>query len=74
MKSASNRLTPFGKLVAKALVDQNMTKTELAVQVGITPQYLSRILYGVRSGEKHLPAITAALSLTPAQVKKVTAA
>lgn len=44
MKSASNRLTPFGKLVAKALVDQNMTKTELAVQVGITPQYLSNVI------------------------------
>ena len=33
MKS-SNTLTPFGKLVVKALVDQDMTKTELADQIG----------------------------------------
>lgn len=74
MKSSINRLTPFGKLVAKALVDQNMTKTELAAQVGTSPQHLSRILHGTRPGEKHIPAITAALGLDPRQVKKATAA
>ena len=37
MKS-SNTLTPFGKLVVKALVDQDMTKTELADQIGTSPE------------------------------------
>ena len=67
-------LTPFGKLVVKALTDKDMTKTELASQVGTSPQYLSYILYGVRSGEKYLPAIIAALNLDPRKVEKVTAA
>lgn len=73
MKNAGNKLTPFGKLVVKALTDQDMTKMELAVQAGITPQYLSRILYGVRSGEKHIPAIAAVLGLTPEQLKNAAA-
>lgn len=70
----NQRLTPFGKLVAKALVDQDMTRTELAERVGTSPQYLSYILYGVRSGEKYIPAIVAALSLDPRKVEKATAA
>lgn len=44
-------LTPFGKLVVKALIDKDMTKTELAFQVGTSPQYLSYILFGIRSGK-----------------------
>lgn len=70
----NNSLTPFGKLVVKALVDQDMTKTELAGQVGTSPQYLSYILYGVRSGEKYLPKIVAALALDPRKVEKAIAA
>ena len=54
MKS-SNTLTPFGKLVVKALVDQDMTKTELAGQIGTSPQHLSRILHGTRPGGKAHP-------------------
>lgn len=73
MKS-SNTLTPFGKLVVKALTDQDMTKSELAVQIGTSPQYLSYILYGVRSGEKYLPKIVAALALDPRKVEKAMAA
>lgn len=37
----------------------------LAAEIGTSPQYLSYILYGVRSGEKYLPAIIAALNLDP---------
>lgn len=46
----------------------------LAAEIGTSPQYLSYILYGVRSGEKYLPAIIAALNLDPRKVEKVTAA
>lgn len=73
MKS-SNTLTPFGKLVVKALVDQDMTKTELADQIGTSPQHLSRILHGTRPGGKHIPAIVVALALDPRKVEKAMAA
>lgn len=69
MKRNSGKLTPFGKLVVKALTDQDMTKTQLADTIGTSPQYLSYILYGVRSGEKYVPAIVAALSLDLAGVE-----
>ena len=61
-------------VVVKALTDQDKTKTQLAAEIGTSPQYLSYILYGVRSGEKYLPAIIAALNLDPRKVEKVTAA
>ena len=73
MKS-NGKLCPLGKLVVKALTDQDKTKTQLAAEIGASPQYLSYILYGVRSGEKYLPAIIAALNLDPRKVEKVTAA
>ncbi len=74
MKDGKRRLTPLGKLIVKALTDQDMTKTELAQAIGTSPTYLGYILYGVRSGEKYLPAIIAALELDPRKVEKATAA
>lgn len=65
MKTSSGKLTPLGKLVVKALTDRDMSKTQLAAAIGTSPQYLSYILYGVRPGEKYLPAIIAALELDP---------
>ena len=61
-------LTPFGKLVVKALTDKDMT--ELASQVGTSPQYLSYILFGVRSGKKYIPKITEVLGIDPARVER----
>lgn len=74
MRRPKKRLTPLGRLVVKALIDQDMTKVELAGKIGTSPQYLSYILYGVRSGEKYLPAIIAVLNLDPRKVERVTAA
>lgn len=74
MKRKSGKLTPFGKLVVKALTDRDMTRTQLANEIGTSPQYLSYILYGTRSGEKYLPAIVAALALDPRKVEKAIAA
>ena len=74
MKSSKGKLTKFGKLVVKALTDQDMTKTQLAAEIGTSPQYLSYILYGVRSGEKYLPLIVASLNLDPNKVEKAIAA
>ena len=68
MARTQNRLTDFGKTVVKALVEQDMTKTELAAQIGTSPQYLSYILHGSRSGEKYYKPIVAALNLDNQQV------
>lgn len=69
-----NNLTPFGKYVAKTLTDKDMSKAQLAEAIGTSPQYLSYILYGSRSGEKYLPAIVAALELDPMKVERLKAA
>lgn len=70
----NRKLTPFGKYVTKTLTDRDMTKTELAVTVGTSPQYLSYILSGIRSGEKYLPKIVAVLELDPQKVQRLIAA
>lgn len=55
MRGPNKKLTPFGKLVVKALADQDMTKAELAAEVGVAPQYLSYtptcLSSGTRIGE-----------------------
>jgi transcriptional regulator with XRE-family HTH domain len=65
MRNSDKKLTQFGKLVSKALIDKNMTKVQLAAQIGTSPQYLSYILYGMRTGKKYHQAIIAALELDP---------
>ena len=42
--------------------------------VGTSPQYMSYILNGTRSGEKYLPAIIAALALDPKKAERAIAA
>lgn len=74
MRSPNKRLTPFGKLVVKALADQDKSKAQLAAEIGVAPQYLSYILNGTRSGEKYLDTIVAALDLDRKKVYKVIAA
>lgn len=74
MNRQKRKLTAFGKLVVKALTDQDMKKADLAAQIGTTPIYLSYILYGVRSGEKYIPAIIVTLSLDPREVQAALAA
>lgn len=75
MKSTSSgKLTKFGKLVVKALTDRDMSKTQLAAEIGTSPQYLSYILYGTRSGEKYVPLIIATLELDPRKVERAIAA
>ena len=74
MKGPSKKLTPFGKLVVKALTDRDMTRAQLAGAVGTSPQYLSYILNGTKSGRKYLPAIVAVLELDPRNVGKTIAA
>ncbi|MPN29962.1 hypothetical protein SDC9_177419 [bioreactor metagenome] len=74
MRGPSKQLTPFGKMVAKALVDHSMTREQLAAEIGVCPQYLSSILNGTRSGRKYLQSIVAALALDPVKVERAYAA
>lgn len=74
MRTQTNQLTAFGKLVVKALIDQNMSKADLAARIGTSPVYLSRLLYGVRSGDKYIPAIIGTLSLDPREAQAALAA
>lgn len=74
MREANKELTAFGKLVAKELVDRNMTRAELAEAVGTSPQNLSRILNGTRPGSAYVPRIIAALSLDPRKAERAIAA
>ena len=71
MRGPKKRLTPFGKMVVKALADRDMSRAELAATVGTSPRY---ILNGTRSGEKYLPAIIAALALDPKKAERAIAA
>jgi glycine dehydrogenase subunit 2 len=61
-------------VVVKALADRDMSRAELAATVGTSPQYMSYILNGTRSGEKYLPAIIAALALDPKKAERAIAA
>ena len=74
MRAPNKKLTPFGKLVVKTRADRDMTKADLAAEIGTAPQYLSYILNGTRSGGKYLPAIVAALKLDPKAVERAMAA
>lgn len=40
--------TPFGKEVAKRMIDLDMDNTDLATQIGISPMYIYDILSGKR--------------------------
>lgn len=58
--------TAFGKKVKKKLIDMNMTQVELAAKVGISKQYLYKILCGERSVEKYIEDIKNILNLDEA--------
>ena len=74
MRQQNKRLTPFGRLVSKALIDRDMPRRALAAAVGSSPQYLSYILNGTRSGKRYIEAIARVLELDQKQVGKTTAA
>lgn len=73
-RQRNKKPTPFGRLVLKALIDQEMTRAALAAEVGISPQYLSYILNGTRSGKRYIEAIVQVLALDRKKVGKATAA
>ncbi len=62
--------TELGKEIMKRLVELNMTKTGLAKMLGTHENYLTHIVYGTRSGAKHLAKISEILGLDLNRFKK----
>ena len=56
-------LTPLGKEKKKKLIDKDMTQVELAEQLGVTKQYITKIITGTRTGDKYLCRIGAILDI-----------
>lgn len=53
----------IGRVVKKALIDQNITQKELAKRSGIAYKSLNRAINGGRSGNKYWPKILSCLGL-----------
>lgn len=53
----------FWKTIKLRLVELEMKQEDLAKLVGTTPQYVSHIMYGERSGEKYREKICQVLDL-----------
>lgn len=56
-------LTPLGKEIKKKLIDKDMTQVELAEQLGVTKQYITKIITGTRTGDKYLCRIGVILDI-----------
>ena len=57
IKEKKPKYSKVGKKINKGLIDKTMTARELADQVGTSPQYLNKIIHGVRPGNKYLAEI-----------------
>lgn len=62
----AKRRDVFGKKIKKRLIDMDMTQVELAERLGITRQYLCRIIAGDRSGKKYRDEIKRILKMDSA--------
>lgn len=57
------RLTAYGIAIKKRMLELNMTNDELAAKLGVDKSYVSRILYGVRSGRKYATQLSEMLGV-----------
>lgn len=62
-QSNTRKYSAFGKKIMIQLINKNMTAKQLADTLGITPQYLNKIIHGERSGKKYIEAIKSILDL-----------
>ena len=62
-QTRTRRYSAFGKLIVNQLVNKGMTAKQLADELGTTPQYLSKIIHGDRSGGKYIEAIRRILDI-----------
>lgn len=59
----NSNLTPLGREIKERLIEKDMTQRSLAEQLGIAPQYVTKILSGARSGERYLTKICVILDI-----------
>lgn len=52
-----------GKKIKKGLVDKDLSARQLSEMVGTTPQYMNKIIHGVRSGDKYMGDICRILEI-----------
>lgn len=62
-QSNIRQYSAFGKRIVEHLVYKDMTAKQLADALGITPQYLNKIIHGERSGRKYVGAIKKILDM-----------
>lgn len=65
------KLTPFGMLIRKRLLELGLSQAWLAKQVGTTKVYLNYILHGERSGKKYRSKILETLDIDPESLENV---
>ena len=58
------KLTPFGKVVKKRLVDLDMNQRDLARLIGTSGAQVTYLLYGERNADKWVVPICTALGIT----------
>ncbi|WP_410495183.1 helix-turn-helix transcriptional regulator [Cellulosilyticum sp. ST5] len=62
-RCATRNYTPFGKEVAKKLIDLDMNNSDLAEKIGVSPMYISDILQGKRVATERKKQIVEILQL-----------
>ncbi|WP_032122020.1 helix-turn-helix domain-containing protein [Clostridium amazonitimonense] len=70
-KQNQRKLTEFGVVVKKRLIEVDMTQVQLAEEVGTSNKYLNLILYGERSGKKYIDNIINTLGIDPEVLKEI---
>ena len=61
----NSRFTEFGREVRKALIDNDMTISDLAKEIDISKSYLFEILAGTRQGSEQKVKIVKVLNMDP---------
>ncbi|AAK81562.1 transcriptional regulator with XRE-family HTH domain [Clostridium acetobutylicum] len=64
------RLTSFGIACKKAMLEKEMSQTELARRVGSSTKYLDLVFHGERTGKKYISAIIKELGIDPDSIDK----
>lgn len=59
----TRKYTPFGKEVAKKLIDLDMNNSDLAGKIGVSPMYISDILQGKRIATERKKQIAEVLQI-----------
>ena len=63
IKRKRPKYSKLGKQIKKRQIDKRMTACDLAEMLGISPQYLNKIIHGERSGEKYAERIREILDI-----------